>query len=81
MDLEKFDGHNTIIAANQPQYRPFPCWRKPYDPLGITIACWKLTWRERFEIFWHGRIWHKVMTFGQALQPQLLASVRPAEVQ
>lgn len=80
MELEKFDGHNTIIAKDQTQYRPFPCWRKPRDLHGTTIACWKLTWRERFQILIGGRIWHKVLTFQQRLQPQLLMTERPAEI-
>lgn len=74
MDLAYFEGHNCVIAKDQKQYRPLPAWRKPYDKEGTTVCCWNLTWKERFQILLTGRVWHKVLTFGQPLQPQLLSA-------
>ena len=77
MELVEFPEHSTVIAKDQPQYRPLPAYRWPDDPQGRIACCWQLTWRERLLVLWRGRIWHQVLTFNQPLQPQLLTVERP----
>lgn len=77
MKLVKFEGHNVVFAENQPEYLPLPALR--LDD-GEIICCWELTWRERFALLLRGRIWHSVLTFGGALQPQLLSVSEPEAV-
>lgn len=62
----KFDGVNVVYAENQPEYFPLPGYRKPN---GEFTTCWKLTWRERLRVLFHGRFWLNVLTFNNPLQP------------
>jgi len=72
-----FKGHNVVIAKDQPQYLPLPAHVNPRDNTGLTTFCWRLSWRERWKLFWGGHLWHQVMTFNRPLQPQLLSGERP----
>lgn len=79
MELEKFEGHNVIIASNQPPYKPMPAYRFG-DDSGTTLICWKLGFWERLNILWTGRIWHFILTFDQPMQPQKLQAESPLEI-
>ncbi len=76
MKLIPFPEQTVVIAKDQPQYLPFPAYQFK-DTDGRIAACWQLTWRERFTVFWHGLIWQQVLTFNQPLQPQLLSADKP----
>jgi len=67
----EFKQSNVTYAKDQPEYLPLPAYIDRDDPQGRVISCWKLTWRERFKIFFSGRMFLSQMTFKQALQPQL----------
>lgn len=77
MRLIEFPGQNVVFAKDQPEYLPLPAYRVPNDQYGRIVCCWDLSWRERFRLLWSGKLWHTVMTFNQALQPQLLEAQRP----
>lgn len=62
-----FEGSNVVIAKDQPEYLPLPA----YVDNSETITCWKLTWKERFKIFFTGILWFRQMNYGDPLQPQL----------
>jgi hypothetical protein len=70
----EFKEANFTFAINQPQYRPLPTWR---GDDGTVISCWKLTRKERLKLLFTGRIWLRVLTFNQPLQPQRLDVDRP----
>ena len=70
----KFKEANVTFAENQPEYLPLPAY-KGED--GTVISCWKLNWRERFKLFFKGRIWLRMLTFNKPLQPQILEVDRP----
>ena len=70
----KFKGHNVVYAENQPEYRPLAS-HKTSD--GVVTSCWGLTWRERFKIFFTGKIWWSNLTFNNPLQPQLPSVTKP----
>ena len=61
-----FKGANTIIAKDQPEYLPLPAKVAG----GIVTTCWGMTFKERFRVFFTGRVWLQQMTFNQPLQPQ-----------
>ena len=69
MDLEV-----TTYAKDQPEYIPLPCYRE--EDGTITIR-WKLSWKERWRIFWNGCLWQQVLTFNQPLQPIKLTHYCP----
>jgi hypothetical protein len=73
----EFEGQTTVFAKNQPEYNPLPA----HVQSGIVTCCWRLNWFERLQVLFRGRIWHRVMTFNQPLQPQLLGTERPKELQ
>jgi hypothetical protein len=83
MELIKFPGHNVVYAEHQPEYNPLPCYRESEfgkNPEGRMTCCWQLTWRERLQLLWSGKLWHTVLTFWQPLQPQLLETTRPGHI-
>lgn len=69
----EFDGSNTVIAKDQPEYQPLPALVTD----DITISCWKLTWLERIKAVIFGKLWLSQMNFGSPLQPQLPSLNRP----
>lgn len=80
MKILDFPGRNIVFAEDQPEYLPLPALRLG-NAEGEIICCWGLTWRERLRVLWTGRIWHSVLTFHGSLQPQILATEKPAAVE
>ena len=70
----KFKEANFTFAIHQPEYLPLPAWR---GNDGTVISCWRFSWRERLKLLITGKIWLKVLTFNQPLQPQRLDVDRP----
>jgi len=70
----KFEGVNITYARDQQEYIPLPA-QKFED--GRVLFCWQLTWKERLWLLFTGTIWHQVLTFNSALQPQKLSVERP----
>jgi hypothetical protein len=64
-------------AENQPEYETLPS-----NSNGTEIETkWKLTWKERWQLFRSGHLYLTVMNFGQPLQPVRLSAYRePDEV-
>jgi len=69
----KFKEHNVIIAEKQDEYQNLPA----YVGNDQVVSCWKLSLRERLVLLLTGKLWWSVMTFGQALQPQLPYATNP----
>lgn len=80
MNLIKFEGVNIVYAEDQPEYNPLPAFKVPNDPQGRIICCWQLTWKERLKVLFRGQIWHHILAFNNALQPQLLEVDRPEQL-
>lgn len=70
----EFEGCNTTIAKDQPQYIPLPALSLHG---GDVTFCWRLTWKERIKLLFTGTLWHTVMTFRHPLQPQMLSVTMP----
>lgn len=67
--------HEVVIyAKDQPEYIPLPMWK---GPDGLRISRWKLTWRERMDIFLGGSLWLRVLTFDRPLQPVMIETQCP----
>lgn len=64
----KFEEANLALAKDQAEYLTLPAHR---SKAGIVTSCWKLTWRERFKVFFKGCFWFQQHTFNSPLQPQL----------
>lgn len=71
MEPTEFPQANVRIAEGQEEYITIPA-HVVHDVYGETTFCWKLTLRERVKLLFTGKLWHKVLTFGSSLQPQLL---------
>ena len=72
----KFKEVNFTLAKEQSPYIPLPAWTWRGDD-GTVISCWQLSRRERLKLLVTGKIWLKVLTFNQPLQPQKLDVDRP----
>jgi hypothetical protein len=72
----KFKECNAVFAKDQPQYLQLPAHRD-FSQWSIITSCWKLTWLERFEIFFKGKFWFQQVTFKNPLQPQKPSIKKP----
>lgn len=72
----RFPQHNTVLAADQPQYLLLPA-HIGENPERIVTTCWGFTWRERVRLLLFGRLWLQQMTFGMPLQPQRPSVANP----
>lgn len=77
MKIVKFKEHNTVFAANQPEYLPLPAYKVPGDEAGAIIFKWQLSFWERVKLLFTGTVWHRVLTFNQPLQPLMLDTRSP----
>lgn len=77
MELIKFPEHNVVIAENQPQYLPMPAYIDKNSADGHTIICWKFSWKERFQLLFTGKLWHRILTFHGPMQPMMLQTTTP----
>jgi hypothetical protein len=77
MKLIEFPEQTVVIAKDQPEYTPLPAYQFG-GPQGRIACCWKLAFRERIRLLFSGVIWHEVLTFNTALQPQKLSLEKPS---
>lgn len=75
MTAIEFPEQTMVWAKDQPPYLPLPAYTDERE----TISCWRLTWRERLAVLWHGRLWLRQMNFGAPLQPQAPCVETPFE--
>ena len=61
-----FKESNVTFAKDQPEYLPLPAH---LTRAGEVITCWELSLLERIKVALSGKIWLRVLTFGQPLQP------------
>jgi hypothetical protein len=76
MKAIEFPEQTVIIGKDQKKYLPVPAHQFG-DREGTILFCWQLNARERLQVLLTGKLWHRVMTFGGALQPQLLETSKP----
>jgi hypothetical protein len=64
----------VIYAKDQPEYIPLPTRR---DVHGTVVTCWKLSWKERLQMFLRGRFYLTLLTFNRPLQPIRIEMGKP----
>lgn len=74
----KFPEHNRLFAENQPEYTPLPALVLD-TPSGDVISCWQLTFWERLQILYTGKLWVSLMMFGEPLTPSFF-TVRKSDL-
>jgi len=72
----KFEGSNIVFAEDQDEYISLPAHT---DGNKVTF-CMELTDEEIQKIQRSKVIWHTVLTFGHALQPQLMEAWKPGHI-
>jgi len=50
----KFKECNVEFAKDQPPYSSMHAFK---DVDGVVTSCWKLSWKERLHVLFHGNIW------------------------
>ncbi len=64
-----FKESNITYAKDQKPYLPLPAYKNHHDPTGEAASCWKLSFLERIKILFTGKLWIKLLTFHEPLQP------------
>jgi hypothetical protein len=59
-----------LFAKDQPQYQTLPAYRYKDN----VVACWGLSWKERFQVFFGGRIFVSLKTWKNPLTPSYVSS-------
>lgn len=77
MNIIEFPEQTVVYAKDQPEYRPLPAYQYN-DKYGRITCLWSLSFIERLQVLFTGRIWHTIMTYGRPLQPQLLTTTKPS---
>lgn len=76
-DIDVPEGWRYVVyAEDQKEYLPLPVIKENASPNHV-ISCWKLSWKERFQLLFSGNLWLTVLTFNQPLQPILLDCSQP----
>lgn len=72
-----FAEQNVVFGQGQPEYLPLPAHRGPLPAVAVT-TCWELSAEDMLELGRNGgRVWLQQLTFGNALQPQLVLATKP----
>ena len=77
MEAINHEGFNVQFAEHQEEYITLPAHRD--DKVKCT-TCWKLTWRERFQVLFKGKFFLQILTFNKPLQPLKMQVDNPLEV-
>lgn len=75
----KFDGYNAELAKDQPQFQTLPVFIDTTIVEKPMISCWQLSCKERFKLFFTGRLWLSQFTYGNKFQP-ILPTVNESDV-
>lgn len=74
LSIVDFPERNVEIAKDQPQYQTLPAYVDSKE--GTITSCWELTPEQIAEVGRTGKIWLRVLTFGNPLQPVLLSVLK-----
>jgi hypothetical protein len=73
---ERGDALQIVIAKDQPQYIPLPA-----NTNGTYVETkWKLSWKQRWQMFKNGHLYLTVKTFGSPLQPLRLTTEQDEQI-
>jgi hypothetical protein len=71
----EFKEQTVIVAKDQPEYLPLPAFIDN-GPEGAVISCWGMTWRERLQILFTGKIWVSLWCFHKPVTPSKIAAFK-----
>lgn len=63
----------VTYGEKQEQYKPLPARLSG----SRVVTCWKLTFAERIKMFFQGRFYLTMLTFGEPLQPVKIEMEQP----
>lgn len=77
MEFIEFPESNTVIAKDQPEYRPVPAHvlvdeKGNRPPEGTIVALMQFTPEELAEIQKNGQLWISIWTFKNPMHPILI---------
>lgn len=75
MKAAEFKHQNTVFGEGQSEYKPLPALRLG-DRNDTIITCYRLSWKERLQVLFTGRIWMSEMNFRRPLTPRYLTAFR-----
>jgi len=81
MKAVPFEGHNTILAKDQPQYQQLPVLHEKDREGQPMTACFQLEQHEIDQLNKTGLLWSTQWTFGQPFQPISMSTACPFEHQ
>jgi hypothetical protein len=67
--IKEIKDSPILFGKNQPEYQPLPA----YKYKDAVIACWGLSWKERFKVFFSGRIFVSLKTWNKPLTPSYVS--------
>jgi hypothetical protein len=59
-----------LFAKDQPEYQTLPAYKFKDN----VVSCWGLSWKERFQIFFGGRVFVSLKTWNKPLTPSYLST-------
>jgi hypothetical protein len=68
--IKEIKDEPILFAKNQPQYQTLPAYKYKDN----VIACWGLSWKERFQIFFGGRVFVSLKMWGKPLTPSYVSA-------
>jgi len=74
MKPTEFSGQNVIFAKDQDEYLDLPA-HVAKD--GVVTSCWGLSWSERLQVLFTGKVYTQLLTFNKGLTPQALYVENP----
>lgn len=81
MKAVPFEGHNVILAKDQPQYQQLPVLHEKNREGQPMTACFQLEQYEIDQLNKTGLLWTTQWTFGQPFQPISMSTACPFEQQ
>ncbi len=72
MKAVNFKEANVIFAKDQNEYQKLPAFKENKTKEGKVTTCWELSFFERIQVLFTGKIYLSQLTFNKPLQPQKL---------
>lgn len=70
-----FEESNHVAAKDQPEYLPLPCYIDP-APEGQVIFCQSLSFWERVQILFTGKLWCCLLCFHKPITPSFFSTFK-----
>ena len=68
--IKEIKEEPILFAKDQPEYQPLPAYKYKDN----VLSCWNLSWKERLQVLFGGRIFLTLKVFGKPLTPSYISS-------